>query len=491
MSAAVAFEEEVSQSDTGTASWPITLGWVLALLSFGMSWAGDTGTMSILSGSAFILAAIPTAMWLGDKGSSASDLTSGLCLAVLAGVASAAAALGGYAEGWQVDFNILFFAPLIVLGSSKNGGALGGFLVVSALYLLSSLFILPDFLVSAQSTMAGNLIILVLLIGVTIAFFSAQGDADSSDSDSTDALAAATAAAATELADTEQRIAKQVERISFFEKHISELRDVVDGQLKSLSQNTHDIVTASKGLENATQKCSGHTTAVIGSSDSASGNVQTVSAASEELSSSIGEIARQIAQANTMVEAATRGAQETNTTIGSLAEAANRIGEVVTLIKAIAEQTNLLALNATIEAARAGEAGKGFAVVAAEVKELANQTSKATEEIASQVSAIQGRTREAVDAIGSISQTMDEVNIHTGAIAEAITQQGDATNEISANIAAAADGTMAVTESINSLSEAMNEATGSVFDVSEKATKVDGDLNEVHSALERFFHKVA
>ncbi|SFK37890.1 methyl-accepting chemotaxis protein [Pseudovibrio ascidiaceicola] len=490
MSAAVGFEEEVGQSDMGSTSWPITLGWVLALLSFGMSWAGDTGTMSILSGSAFLLAAIPTALWLKDKESGAAALASGICLAILAAVASSAATLGGYAEGWQMDFNILFFAPLVVLGSSRNGGALGSFLAISAVYLLGSLFVLPDFLVSDQSTMSGNLIILVLLTGVTMAFLSGQGDAEGSNStDST--VSSQDAAVAAEVAENEQKIAEQSERIVFFEKHISGLRDVVDGQLKSLSQNTHSIVSASKGLENATHKCSGHTTEVVSSSDSASGNVQTVSAASEELSSSISEIARQIAQANEMVEAATRGAQETNDTIGSLAEAASRIGEVVTLIQAIAEQTNLLALNATIEAARAGEAGKGFAVVAAEVKELANQTSKATEEIASQVSAIQGRTREAVEAIGSISLTMDDVNAHTGAIAEAITQQGDATNEISANIAAAADGTMAVSQSIASLSEAMNEATGSVFEVTEKASKVDGDLNEVHDTLERFFHDVA
>ncbi|WP_057464086.1 methyl-accepting chemotaxis protein [Pseudovibrio sp. POLY-S9] len=490
MSAAVGFEEEVGQSDTGSTSWPIALGWVLALLSFGMSWAGDTGTMSILSGSAFLLAAIPTALWLKDKESGASDLASGICLAILTAVASTAAALGGYAEGWQVDFNILFFAPLVVLSSSRNGGALGSFLAISAIYLLGSLFVLPDFLVSDQSTMSGNLIILVLLAGVTMAFLSGQDDAEASNA-ADNAASAQAAGIAAEVAENEQKIAEQSERIAFFEKHISGLRDVVDGQLKSLSQNTHSIVSASKGLENATHKCSGHTTEVVSSSDSASGNVQTVSAASEELSSSISEIARQIAQANDMVEAATRGAQETNDTIGSLAEAASRIGEVVTLIQAIAEQTNLLALNATIEAARAGEAGKGFAVVAAEVKELANQTSKATEEIASQVSAIQGRTREAVDAIGSITLTMDDVNAHTGAIAEAITQQGDATNEISANIAAAADGTMAVSQSIASLSEAMNEATGSVFEVTEKANKVDGDLNEVHNTLERFFHDVA
>src|SRR6185437_16204677 len=158
-------------------------------------------------------------------------------------------------------------------------------------------------------------------------------------------------------------------------------------------------------------------------SEQTSANVQTVAASAEEMTSSISEIGRQVTQAATIAKQAVADAQRTNGTVNTLAEAAQKIGQVVQLIQDIASQTNLLALNATIEAARAGEAGKGFAVVASEVKSLANQTAKATEEIAGQIAAIQGATGSVVTAIRGIGGTIGEMSEIATAIASAIEEQ--------------------------------------------------------------------
>ncbi|MBL4877188.1 MAG: methyl-accepting chemotaxis protein, partial [Cohaesibacteraceae bacterium] len=177
--------------------------------------------------------------------------------------------------------------------------------------------------------------------------------------------------------------------------------------------------------------------------------------------------------------------------VGSLSDAAQKIGDVISLIQGIAEQTNLLALNATIEAARAGDQGRGFAVVAAEVKELATQTSNATEEIRSQVQTIQESTTEAVDAIQGIAETMQKVDEYTNSIAAAVDQQGHATNEISRNVADAAVSVREVSDNMTSLSSAVVETTQTAGKVNKSSSEAQSDTTRLRSAVDTFLEKVA
>jgi len=207
----------------------------------------------------------------------------------------------------------------------------------------------------------------------------------------------------------------------------------------------------------------------------------TVAAAAEELSSSIAEIGRQVSYSASIASSAMEEANRTNDMVESLAEAAGRIGQVVKLINDIASQTNLLALNATIEAARAGEAGKGFAVVANEVKSLANQTAKATGEIATQIAAVQNATRDAVNAIGAIASTIGQINDIAGGIAAAVEEQGAATQEIARNVQQAALGTQEVTGTIARVSAAAFETGNAAREVlvsAETMTRNSAILNE-------------
>ncbi len=254
--------------------------------------------------------------------------------------------------------------------------------------------------------------------------------------------------------------AKQV-RAEKIEKRIGEFDGVVNTVL-------HTLVSSSEQLEGAAQQMSANaeetnvqSTAVASAAEQASANVQTVATAAEELSSSISEISRQMATSTEITTQAVKEADRANDMVKSLAQAADRIGQVVALITDIAEQTNLLALNATIEAARAGDAGKGFAVVASEVKSLANQTAKATEEIGTQIAGIQTATKGSVEAIAGIAGTIQKINEISATVAAAVEEQNAATQEIARNVEQAATGTQEVTSNITGVTQAVGE-TGQV-----------------------------
>jgi methyl-accepting chemotaxis protein len=257
------------------------------------------------------------------------------------------------------------------------------------------------------------------------------------------------------------------------------------------------VSTASSGLESAartltktaetTQQLSG---VVASASEDASSNVQSVATAAEEMAGSVNEIARQVHESSRIAAEAVNQAGKTDARITALSQAANRIGDVVKLITAIAEQTNLLALNATIEAARAGEAGKGFAVVAQEVKALAAQTAKATDEIGTQIASMQSATQESVAAIKEIGGTIGRISEIANAIAAAVEQQGAATQEISRNVQQAAQGTAQVATNITDVNRGASETGTASSQVLSSAQSLAHESNHLKTEVEKFVNMV-
>lgn len=259
----------------------------------------------------------------------------------------------------------------------------------------------------------------------------------------------------------------------------------VGGIVQSLASSALDLQDHAKSLSEMSDQTSRQASTVAAATEEASASVQTVASAAEELSASIGEINHQVEESSNVAKGAVLEVQKTNETVSTLAEAATQIGDVVRLIQDIAEQTNLLALNATIEAARAGEAGKGFAVVASEVKNLANQTSRATEEIGQKIVTVQNVSAQAATAIRSIGTTIERINSISHMIADAMQQQTAATREISNNVQQASAGTAEVSSSIVSVTHAAAQsmnASSSVLNASQelsrKADSMKGQIQE-------------
>jgi methyl-accepting chemotaxis protein len=268
-------------------------------------------------------------------------------------------------------------------------------------------------------------------------------------------------------------------------------REQVKMALCDLTQGAAGMAQRAESLTGLSVEASGAVAAASQGSQETSANVATVASAAEELSASIAEIGGQLDRAKDLAERGLSDATAASQEIAGLAESAQRIGDVVELIRSIADQTNLLALNATIEAARAGEAGKGFAVVASEVKTLATQTAKATEEIARQIGQVQSSTGGAVGAIRQITDRVRDINGATGAIAAAMQQQGAATAEISRNVSEAAQGTDAMARDLSTVADAAQRTTEAAHAVSDAAHSLDSVASRLEAEVERFLSRVA
>jgi methyl-accepting chemotaxis protein len=269
--------------------------------------------------------------------------------------------------------------------------------------------------------------------------------------------------------------------------------DKLQGIMRQIADSTRQVAGASETLSNASQQItanseetSAQARVVSNATVQVSQNLQTVATGAEEMGTSIKEIAKNASEAAKIATSAVRVAETTTATVSKLGDSSNEIGQVIKVITSIAQQTNLLALNATIEAARAGEAGKGFAVVANEVKELAKETAKATEDISRKIEAIQTDTKAAVDAIASISEVINQVNGISNTIATAVEEQNATTNEMSRNVSEAARGSGEITSNIAGVAQAAESTSRGATDTQKAAQQLVETSAELRRLVEQF-----
>ncbi|NKB22644.1 MAG: HAMP domain-containing protein [Alphaproteobacteria bacterium] len=303
-------------------------------------------------------------------------------------------------------------------------------------------------------------------------------------------LAAEQEAAQKEVELREQTAKEAEKRTHRMEEIIAGFESNVGTALETVSSAATEMHASAEAMTSTAEQTSQRSSTVAAASEEASTNIQTVASAAEELSASVGEISRQVKESSSIAEKAVQEASATNEKVQGLAAAAQKIGEVVNLINDIASQTNLLALNATIEAARAGDAGKGFAVVASEVKSLATQTGKATEEIGGQIHEIQEATGDAVTAIGGISDIISQISEISGAVAAAVEEQGAASREIAGNVAQAASGTQEVSGNIIEVNQAASETGTNAAQVLSAADELAKQGDALRGQVDQFLQDI-
>jgi methyl-accepting chemotaxis protein len=284
---------------------------------------------------------------------------------------------------------------------------------------------------------------------------------------------------------------EQQQRRTTIEQAIAAFRQRVEDTLRTVTEGAMAMRSIATTLFANSGQTSKSAESAVTASNEASANVETAAIAADELAGSINEIGRQLSLTTDVVRSAVTEAHGTNQQITALAQAAQKIGDVIKLIRTIAGQTNLLALNATIEAARAGEAGKGFAVVASEVKSLAVQTAKATEDISSLIMSVQSATSGAVAAIGRISNRMQEIDSCATAVSSAVEEQSAATGEISQNVASASSGAKLVVSVLDEVAGAATETRQSAESVLTASQAVEAAAAELRHEVESFLARVA
>ena len=284
----------------------------------------------------------------------------------------------------------------------------------------------------------------------------------------------------------EDAIGRMGEGLSGFFKNLRNNISEISHMAQTLGSSSEELTSVSQTMAGNAEETSAQANVVSAASEEISRNVQTVATGADEMGVSIKEIAQNANEAARVAKSAVSVAETTNQTIAKLGDSSAEVGQVIKVITSIAEQTNLLALNATIEAARAGEAGKGFAVVANEVKELANQTAKATEEISEKIEAIQTDTKSSVDAIGEITQIINQINDISNTIASAVEEQTATTAEIGRNVAETSKGSAEISENISGVAKAAQETSSGVGQTQDAANELSRMASDLQKLVSQF-----
>jgi methyl-accepting chemotaxis protein len=280
----------------------------------------------------------------------------------------------------------------------------------------------------------------------------------------------------------------------WFNDSLAKLRDAIGkvaSSAGSVSSATEQLTSVSQQMGSDSEKTTAQASAAASTTDEVSRNLQTVATGTEEMSASISEIAKNVGEAAHVAKEAVKVAESTNRMISKLGDSSAEIGQVIKVITSIAQQTNLLALNATIEAARAGEAGKGFAVVANEVKELAKQTAKATEDIRTKIEAIQADTKGSVKAIGTIGEIINQINDITALISTAVDQQNSTTREIARHIAESAQGSSEIAKNISGVAQSASSTSSGAQNLREASGTLGTMSSELRELVGQFKYDVA
>jgi methyl-accepting chemotaxis protein len=335
-------------------------------------------------------------------------------------------------------------------------------------------------------------ILLTTLAAIAIGVFVAISLSRNISGATQSALAQAEAIAAGDLTRDDLKIRSQDE-LGDLTAAINKMSGSLKGMIMAITENSLHVASASEELSNTSQQItanseetSAQAKVVSDSAQQVSQNLQTVATGAEEMGVSIREIAKNATEAAKVATSAVKVAETTTATVSKLGDSSNEIGQVIKVITSIAQQTNLLALNATIEAARAGEAGKGFAVVANEVKELAKETAKATEDISRKIEAIQGDTKAAVEAIASISEVINQVNGISNTIATAVEEQNATTNEMARNVSEAANSSGEITSNINGVAQAAESTSRGAMDTQKASQQLVETSAELRRLVEQF-----
>jgi methyl-accepting chemotaxis protein len=475
---------------TTVARWFIVYLWAHLPLIAAVGYLLD-GALVLPVATATLCAAAATLTWWRARGEAATRFIAAVALMAMPSILVFQFA----GHPWQIDMHMYFFAALAMLAAFCDWRTLFLATAAVAVHHLVLNFALPMAVFPAGGDFFRVVLHAVVIVveSATLIWISFHMVAALQEAE--EAISAAEAAQSENalLADKQRQteIASAEERRSAMQELARDLEANVMGIVKSVGDAANGLTVSAEALNGTADSAIQGSNSVADTAQVAAGNAQTVAAAAEQLTASIQEIAQQVSNSSNVAQNAAQQADNVMAKVGGLAEASQRIGEIVHLINDIASQTNLLALNATIEAARAGDAGKGFAVVASEVKNLAVQTSNATEEISGQINAIQGSTSEAVSAIEQINGVIREINEISSAVAAAVGEQGQATGEISQSAHSLLDSNHHVNDTIREVTGNMDETGRSATDVLAAAREMSGQSQDLRRHVDGFMKQIA